>query len=544
MKEIKTKSNIKDIKVLDKTADVSRRMKNAYIRTKDKAKQLGYNDDGNYVDEAGNSIQEGMEIVTRKTGHTAGNYGKKLVQKIKESCAPDTNASHSDTPNGQFARQASKSEVKKAVCQNAFSTETKQATKRNISPFKTKETVMKSVCQPVSEQAVKHNVIQSTEKKTTKREFTLSKPSKLAKRRFVKIRAKQRLSQSGDIRKANQNIGQRQSQQISERIPAQCSIYQPTRKTVTQPLHTFGKTGGTMKQSAKTGGKSVKKTAKSTIKTAQRSVKTAKHTAKATIKTSQAVAKTAVKTAQNTRRVAQVARIAARAAAVSTKMALKAIVVTIKAIIASVKGLIALIAAGGWTAFIIILVICLAGLFTCSGFGIFYSNESSSENTPVMTEIVNQLNEEFTAELEHIQNKNPHDTLKMSDSSTTISNWRNILAVYAVKVAANPENGMDVATLDVTKVKILRNIFWDMNKIDYWIETTEHVETVTTTDEDGNEIQETIITTEIILYINVTSKSSMDMIVEYSFDAQQVKMLNELMQDEYQQLFMRLISSG
>jgi hypothetical protein len=226
-------------------------------------------------------------------------------------------------------------------------------------------------------------------------------------------------------------------------------------------------------------------------------------------------------------------------------MAVKVMVATIKAIIAAAKGLIALIAAGGWIAVVIILVICLAGFLLGSVFGVFFSNESSGENTPTMTEVVRQLNEEFSAEIERIQNENPHDTLVFSGngSSTIVSNWREILPVYAVKVAADPENGMDVATLDDTKVGVLRDIFWDMNKIDYWIETIEHEETVTTTDEDGNETGETITTTETILHINVTSKTHVDMIDEYDFNSDQAKMLNELMQDEYQQLFIQLISS-
>ena len=49
MKEIKTKQTKKDIKVLDKTTDVTRRAKNAYIRTKERSEQLGQNDDSNYV---------------------------------------------------------------------------------------------------------------------------------------------------------------------------------------------------------------------------------------------------------------------------------------------------------------------------------------------------------------------------------------------------------------------------------------------------------------------------------------------------------------
>jgi len=82
-----------------------------------------------------------------------------------------------------------------------------------------------------------------------------------------------------------------------------------------------------------------------------------------------------------------------------------------------------------------------------------------------------------------------------------------------------------------------------MNPIDYWIETIEHEETITTTDKDGKEIEETITTTETILHIDVTSKTHADIIDEYDFSTEQVSMLNELMQDEYQQLFMQLIGS-
>lgn len=82
-----------------------------------------------------------------------------------------------------------------------------------------------------------------------------------------------------------------------------------------------------------------------------------------------------------------------------------------------------------------------------------------------------------------------------------------------------------------------------MNIIDYWLETIEHVETVTSTGEDGNETQETVTTTETILHISLISKSYTDMIAEYDFNAEQAEMLDELMQEKYQELFMRLIGS-
>jgi hypothetical protein len=565
LKEIKTKSTIKDIKMLDKATDVYRRAKNAYIRSKEQAERLGHNEDGNYVDDAANSVRDGAETVVRKAGHTAGNYGKKAVGKIQECREPDADAPRYHDSNRENARHTSTSEVKEAVHRDVARTETKLATEHGITSIKAKEAVRHNVSQLGAKQAAKRNAARSGAKETLKRKITLPKPNELAKHRFVQSRAKKRFSQISEIRTANQNIAQIQSQQISERIPAKRLLFQPAEKAAAQVLHPSGTPGRTIRQAADTGVKSIKEATKGTVKTAQRSVKTgdkavkeatkgtlktaaksiktADHTAKAAVKTSQ-TAKTAAKTAQTTQRAAQAARLAARAAAVSAKTAAKAMAAAIKAIIATAKSLIALIAVGGWIAVVVILVICLAGLLLGSAFGIFYSNESFDGNTPVMTEVVNRLNGEFAAEIQRIQDENPHDTLELSGSDSISANqWREILAVYAVKVTADPENGMEVATLDDTKVGILRDVYWDMNKIDYWIETIEHEETVTTTDEDGNETTETITTTETILHINITSRSHTDMIAEYGFNADQVKMLNELMQNKYQELFMQLIGS-
>jgi hypothetical protein len=543
LKDIKTKPAIKDIKVLDKSTDVSRRAKNAYIRTKEQTERLGHNEDGNYVDDAANSVRHGAETVVRKAGHTAGNYRKKAVEKIQERRAPDVDAPRYNDSNRENARHTSTSEVKEAVKHNVSQLGAKQAAKQNAARSGTKETV--------------------------KRKFTLSKPNKLAKRRFVQSRSKQRLTEAGEIRPSIQKAAQTQTRQTAGHTtlqPVRPPLFQPAEKAAAQALHPSGTPGRTIRQAAytgvknikeaskgtvktaqrsvKAGDKAVKEAAKSTVKTAAKSIKTSGYTAKAAVKTSQASAKAAAKTAQTTQRAAQAARLAARAAAVSAKTAAKAMAAAIKAIIAAAKGLTALIAAGGWIAVLVILVICLAGLLLSSAFGIFYSNQSPDGNTPVMSKVVSRLNGEFTAEIRRIQDENPHDTLELSGSDSISANqWREILAVYAVKAAADPENGMEVATLDDTKVGILRDVFWDMNKIDYWIETIEHEETVTTTNEDGNETTETITTTKTILHINITSRSHTDVIAEYGFNPDQVKMLNELMKDEYQELFMQLTGS-
>ena len=547
MKEIKTKQTKKDIKVLDKTTDVTRRTKNAYIRTKERSEQLGQNDDSNYVDYAENIVSDGAKNITRKGEHIAKIYGKKVIEKIKNRKAQDNDSTWSDTHNTDNVHQSSQSEAKELVQRNAARTEAHQTTQQNYAPAKVKDAAKQKNTQFISNKANKQNSSQMRLKEIANRKFTLSKPGEAGKRRFVQSRANQQLTKSNSIPVASRSTFQTQARQASGRITThspQHPVPRPTGNALRRNTYFYSKTGHAVKQSAKTGVKTIKEGSKGTVKTVKKSVKTAERTAKTAIKTSQAAAKTAVKTAQAARRAVQATRAAARAAAFTAKMTVKAMIAAIKAIILAVKGTIALIAAGGWVVLVIVLVICLAGFLLGSVFGVFFSNESPGDNMPTMTEVAQQLNEEYYSKIEQIKAENPHDTLELSSnsgSSTTVNNWREILPVYAVKTAADPDNGMDVATLDDTKVGILRSIFWDMNPINYWIETIEHEETVTTKDENGNEVQETITTTETILHIELVSKNHDDMIAEYHFNSEQIELLNELMEDEYQQLFVQLI---
>ena len=117
--------------------------------------------------------------------------------------------------------------------------------------------------------------------------------------------------------------------------------------------------------------------AKTTAKTAQKGVKTAQRTAKAATKT----AKVTVKAAQ---RAAQAAKAAAKAAVKFVKVAAKAIVAAVKATVAAVKGIVAAIAAGGWIAVVVILLICIIGLVVGSVFGIFAPNPDNENGITIV----------------------------------------------------------------------------------------------------------------------------------------------------------------
>ncbi len=199
------------------------------------------------------------------------------------------------------------------------------------------------------------------------------------------------------------------------------------------------------------------------------------------------------------------------------------------------------IMAGGGVVIVIVLVIFLAGLLIASPFGLFFSGEDHGTGYS-MPEAVAQLNGEFTAQLEQIQAEIPHDTLDLDSTaaSAMISNWNNVLAVYAVYVAADETDPHDVAMLTEETFSVLRDIFWKMNEISYFTESIPHTEIIQ--NEDGE--PEEVTTTETILHITVTVKDYQQMADEYGFNAEQKELLEELLRPEYQELFQALTGSS
>ena len=81
--------------------------------------------------------------------------------------------------------------------------------------------------------------------------------------------------------------------------------------------------------------------------------------------------------------------------------------------------------------------------------------------------------------------------------------WKEVLAVYAVKITTDPDAAQEVATMDDSKKQLLKDIFWQMNEISS--STSTQTETIIETSDDGNgNIVETEVTvTRTYLYITV-----------------------------------------
>lgn len=173
----------------------------------------------------------------------------------------------------------------------------------------------------------------------------------------------------------------------------------------------------------------------------------------------------------------------------------------LRAILAAVRSLYAALLAGGGVTISLVLVICLIGLLVASPFGIFFSGEDSGTGY-TMPEAVSTLNQEFTDRIEQIKAEHPHDELDLDNAGNAamIANWRDVLAIYAVKTTTDADSPDEVATLTEQKMTILRDIFWDMNDISYREETVSG-------GEDGEDT--------VILQITVTVKSAAQMADAY-----------------------------
>ena len=438
-KGIKTRVAEKGIKAIDKAAVASERMKEAYIRTRDKADHSLYAAESSPGEYASDRLSAGVDNVTHEAIHQFDKQGRKGIKTTKE----------------------------------------------NISK-------------------VKENI--------QKRKAAAEQPKKQAEKQAA-----------------------RKTRQAADRISEPARTLRQERGAV--------KTLDRGKKSIKTvdrGRKTIKQassTAKGTVKTASKSIKTAEKTAKASIKTTQQAAKAAQRTAQATARAARAtahaARAAARAAVVAAKVAAKATIAAVKAIIAATKALIAAIAAGGWIAVLVIVIICLIGLLIGSCFGIFFSGEDSGSGY-TMQNVVQEINDDYQQQIDTTKANLSHDVLEMSGSRAV---WPEVLAVYAVKTTTDPDNPQEVATIDDSKKAILTAIFWEMNQISSRTET--RTETVITETDDGNgNIVETETTvTQTYLYITVSHKTAEEMAAQYGFDEEQKEQLAELLDEENRSLW-------
>ena len=205
----------------------------------------------------------------------------------------------------------------------------------------------------------------------------------------------------------------------------------------------------------------------------------------------------------------------------------KAVVSAVKVIIAATKSIVAAIVAGGWIAVVVILIICLVAAIAGSVYAIFLPSAEDSGMTLQGT--VNEIENEYYETRDQMISEYDYDVIHYDGA---LAPWREMLAVYAVKLNFDTENPTELATFDEEKADALRQVFWDMNHIQIYTEVVDEVRSTTFVDENGNvSTVETVV--EIVhLYVNTEVTSIVKLCEIYGFTELQREMLAELMSDE------------
>ena len=570
MKKIKTREKVKgkDIKVLDKSAVVGQRMKNAFIRSKRNAAALMDDRQATPSEYAEDKAQFAADDLAHDTANvavsgakTAVRQGRKLFQHQRKKMVAEKNREdispteqpqtpspepqtgalpeeqhHPQQPSGTAPEGRLPRQRTNAAPEGQSPRQRPGAVPDRRLPRQRTDTAPEQPRPKLFQDVIDRRqprVRAETERPADAADTVVERGRAFVKKRFEQWTERRRQKKKRAVQSGRPAQPQGKAPDVG-RMPQQAV------KAAEQPVKQSGRAAS---QTIKSTGRAAERAGGNTVKNAQRIIKTTRQAAKGTVKTAERTSKTAIKTAEHTaqaaqktaqataraaRVTAQAARATAKTAATAAKTSAKAVSTSVKAIIASVKALVAAIAAGGWIAILAIVVICLIGLIAGSCFGIFFSGEDSGTGQ-TMPAVVREINQEYESKLDEIKTANVHDALEMSGSRAV---WPDVLAVYAVKTTTDPDNPQEVATMDDNKKALLKEIFWAMNEVSSRTETSTTTQTVETDDGEGNIIEEEVEVTATTLYITVTHKTTDEMADAYNFTADQRAQLAELLAEE------------
>lgn len=189
----------------------------------------------------------------------------------------------------------------------------------------------------------------------------------------------------------------------------------------------------------------------------------------------------------------------------------KTIIKIIKGIVVVLTNLISAIIAGGWIAVLIIVILCVIAFLITSIYGIFFSSEDKDSELSISKTII-ELNNELSDKIENIKKESGKENYEINFDRTE---WKYILTVFVAKTS-NGNNEMEFFTMDEKKKKSLKEVFWDMTSVDSSIEND-------------------------TLHIFVKGKTINEMIIKYNFNKEQKEQVNELLSDDFKDLWQSAI---
>ena len=284
----------------------------------------------------------------------------------------------------------------------------------------------------------------------------------------------------------------------------------------------------------KSGTRTIRK-ADNTIKMAQ---KNAAETSMLAMKSANEAAKQAVIASQKVASIRKAERLAKKSAEWVKKI--------VKGIVEAIKKLLNAITGASIPIFLILVLAGSIAALVASAFGIFFAGDQSGESTRTLREVVMEINSEYLATIDNIEKTVAHDEVTKEGYSAS---WPDVLSVYAVYVTTKTDGATDVVHITDDRVKILKDIFWQMTTVTYTAEVKIETKKVPDLDADGNQkkdkdgnlLYKIETTTKTILHIKISHLSAGEEADKLSFNAEQKAQLNELLDTKNASLWAEIL---
>ncbi len=532
--KIKTREVVKNIKAHDSAVNVGGRIKDVGVKTKDKViENTSPNENVSPEQYAADKVTEKMKTGVESAAVGAKKVTKKATskatEKIKEKKAEknkltdddavEPTAEQNDKSNGdtkgQKGKKRKESEQQKADIKEKIqsmpkehSDNTKEKTntlrqKKQVSP-KSKERNIRQKSDGKHSEDIKQSTKAEIKEKTQHQPKTnnveaLSDTQKTPRQRQ---QAPPKTRGKANIKEANTDKGVRKPTSQNEKIKQSKNAAEKTGKTI--------------------------KTSKNSVKNTGKTVKTAKSTTKAT--------------AETAKRTKEAAKTAAKATVKAVKATVKVIEATGKAVVAGVKSLGAALAAIGVPTVAVVIVICLIAAIGGTCFGIFLSNDESTGTDKTMSQAITELTSEHYSNLTAMKTSYTYDFFEVQGNASI--NWKDVLAVYAVKTTTSSDEPLEVVTIDDKKLDLLREIVNDMNTMTGVVTPKVVAETTVTTDAEGNPVKTTTYVTKKVLTVVIVQLNANQIAEVYKFNDEQKAQLAELMSEDYNALWAELVGAN
>ena len=223
-------------------------------------------------------------------------------------------------------------------------------------------------------------------------------------------------------------------------------------------------------------------------------------------------------------------------AAKGAKSAVNTLAAALKKIALALKSFLLFLITGGWLVLVVVLFAGLIAALIGSVLGIFFGN-GSEYNGENLSYAMSEITTEYYNRIADLAGGEPYDqtVIKINGSTGTDMNtvWKQVLAVYSVRVSTGDNASMPIDFSDPYKMEMLKKTFFDMVSMSGSITTT--------SEEVPNSEGETAIIEKKVLSVEVTTKNALDMIGNYSFNSEQRELLDQMISPDMDDAWRELL---